>query len=88
MSSSQKSKKIVSQMLKLKEELKLLKKQARSKTNKGCVRFDAHHNRWSFTWREDGVQKNKYFSVKKLGSDAKAKRAAEQARKRILQGGA
>ena len=71
-------------MAELKEELKVLKKHERSKNNKGCVRFDPNHGRWSFTWRQDGMQKNKYFSVKKLGSDAKAQRAAEQYRKRVL----
>ena len=82
---SQSRKKIESQMEKLQGELKRLKKQARSKTNKGCVRFDAKAGRWSFTWREDGAQKYKYFSVKKLGAE-KAQKMAEQYRKKLLVG--
>lgn len=70
-------------MAKLEAELKRLRKEARSKTNKGCVRFDANTGRWSFTWRENGTQKYKYFSVKKLG-EARAKRMAEQYRKKVL----
>lgn len=47
---------------------------------KGCLRWCEATNRWSFKWREDGEYKFKYFSVSKLGSVAKAKKAAEEYR--------
>ena len=72
-------------MAKLREELKILNKQERSKTNKGCVRFDAIADRWTCIWRDrDRVQRYKYFSVKKLGAE-KAQKMAEKYRKKVLQ---
>ena len=40
------------------------------------VSFNKTQQRWCASWYEDGVQQYKYFSIKKYGSDEKAKQKA------------
>ena len=43
--------------------------------------FDKAQQRWCARWVENGVLRNKYFSIKKYGSDDKAKQKAIEYRK-------
>ena len=45
------------------------------------VYFNKTNKRWCATWCENGVLRNKYFSIKKYGSDDKAKQKAIEYRK-------
>lgn len=69
------------QIAELEAQLKLLKKKPRT----GCCRFDPVLNRWSFTWREDGKQRCKYFPLKKYGhSSPCAQKVCEAYRRTIF----
>jgi len=68
-------KKLDKRIAELRKQLKVL----RAQKPKGCVRYDEGTNRWSFTWREDGKLKYKYFGVGTYGMK-KAKRLAEEYR--------
>ena len=45
------------------------------------VFFDKPSKSWGAIWQENGARKNKYFSIKKYGSDEKAKQEAIKHRK-------
>ena len=45
------------------------------------VFFDKTQKRWTATWYKNGVQRSKWFSIKKYGSDEKAKQKAIEHRK-------
>ena len=45
------------------------------------VSFNKRDKTWIASYHEDGVLRNKYFSIKKYGSDEKAKQAAIEHRK-------
>ena len=43
-------------------------KMSKSRTQRGCIRYQNKHTRWGFHWYENGKQQNKYFSVNKYGT--------------------
>ena len=45
------------------------------------VHFDETGKRWVAQWHENGIQQHKWFSIKKYGSDEKAKQKAIEHRK-------
>lgn len=70
--------KVDAQIAKLMAKVNTLKK-----SKKGCVRYHEEYNRWTFTWREDGKQRGKSFSVAKYGMQ-RAKKLAEEYRATVF----
>jgi hypothetical protein len=52
-----------------------------SRFSYGSVYYDKNRNRWTFSWKENGKQKSKYFPIRRYGNFAKLH--AEEYRKVI-----